>query len=163
VESSPGKGSTFHLYFPVCKDIPEQKQTTPLPIATHVGTGTILLVEDEQFVRDMLVRLLDKMGYAVIAVEEPGRAVDLFSKEKDSIDLLISDVVMPGISGPEMYSRMCEIKPDLPVLFVTGYDANHKISDMKANPTGAYCGLLQKPFRRAELSAKLNEVFGARE
>jgi hypothetical protein len=125
---------------------------------THRGTETILLVEDEKGVRELAREYLEMSGYTVIEAEDGHTALELASMHAGTIHLLMTDVVMPGISGRELAERVKRLRPKISVLYMSGYTdqavVHHGILDMDAV-------LLQKPFTLATLSSKLRELLTA--
>jgi PAS domain S-box-containing protein len=138
--SEPGKGTTFKLYFPAAD------QT--MPEETHDGTvapvskGRILLVEDEEIVRSFTTYVLERSGFEVLSAQEPAVALEILARG-ERIDGLVSDVVMPGMSGPELAERLLDERPGLAVVFVSGYteEAEHLASERR--PTVRF---LAKPY-----------------
>jgi PAS domain S-box-containing protein len=123
VYSEPGKGSSFKIYIPRIMDedaVEKATGETSLPFRN----GTVLLVEDDDMVRRMTVSVLKKIGYAVVTAATPLEALAFFDKDDTPIDLLITDVVMPQMSGAELYDKIKMIKPELNVLFMSGYTEN---------------------------------------
>jgi two-component system cell cycle sensor histidine kinase/response regulator CckA len=142
VESSPGEGTTFRLYFPRA----QQEAAAPRESlrALSAGHETILLVEDEKAVREVTTTMLELAGYTVWAVNSPQTARQLWTQSKLGVDMLISDVVMPDGSGHELARLLRIERPELPVLFITGYDPSARTDTYDA-PT------LRKPFTREQL------------
>ena len=123
VESVPGQGSTFTLYFPEAAPSPSLAPSTPpTPSQRPGGRETILVVEDEELIRRLVVRLLSARGYAVLSAPSGQEALDLLRNAKDCVALAFVDVVMPGMHGPEFVRRARELSPELRVLFTTGYE-----------------------------------------
>ena len=122
-ESPPGGGATFTIYLPVhaaaAVVAPAPRAPTPRPAETW-GTGTVLLVEDEDMVRAVAERALSRQGYTVLTAENGDAALELI-ETSGRPDLLVSDVVMPGMDGPTMVRHVRERYPDLPILFMSGY------------------------------------------
>ena len=143
--SEPGKGATFKVYFPRVEQGARllQAQDSNVDIQSLCGTGTLLLVEDEHAVRHPACEFLRQGGYHVVEGHDGLHAVEAADKHPGRIDLLITDVVMPGMSGEQPAELLLERDPDLKVLFMSGYSEKvvlrHKISDLHAN-------FLQKPF-----------------
>ncbi|MFQ5631869.1 MAG: ATP-binding protein, partial [bacterium] len=158
VESESGKGTTFKIFLPAVEKtasaIENEKKKQSIP-----GNGeTIIVVEDDKDVRYVTSRILKALGYKVLAAQDAEEAMHIFEKEKDRIDLVVTDVVMPKRSGPEMYSQMNRLKPKLPVLFVTGYDYDHEIEKLDGLHKLTFRSVLQKPFTKDILSQKIREV-----
>ncbi|QEM67126.1 PAS domain S-box protein [Geobacter sp. FeAm09] len=154
VYSEPGRGTVFKIYFPLAGRAPDQ-ESAPVPgvLATGQGRGVILLAEDNEMVRDMASELLKEDGYAVLVAESPEVALKLTGEQH--IDLLLSDVVMPRMSGPELYARLAVAQPGLRVLYMSGYTdnviVNHGLFDEERN-------FIQKPFSADALLAKVREL-----
>lgn len=154
-QSEQGKGSRFEFYLPrVAAEIGvevQEKQTPSLPR----GGETILLVEDEDIVRQLAQRILSRQGYRVLEARHPDEALQLTMRCQDRIDLLITDVVMPGMGGRELAERLSAWRPEIKVLFVSGYtdDAivQHDISQEQVN-------FVQKPFTPQGLIRRVREI-----
>jgi PAS domain S-box-containing protein len=155
VQSEPGQGATFRIYLPVGPetDSPVTRAVDQPP--PRRGVETILLVEDEPSILSVGRRMLEKLGYQVLAASTPEEALDLAEKHKGGIDLLLTDVVMPQMNGRELAARLTDRWPNLKCLFMSGYTA-----DMIAHHGVLAEGVqfIQKPFSKAELSAKICEV-----
>ncbi|MCE9582813.1 MAG: response regulator [Planctomycetes bacterium] len=158
VYSEPGKGTTFKIYFPSVSE----SVAHPAPAAARDiprGSETLLLVEDEPAVRKLACTVLRGKGYAVLEAGSGPEAIEIFMKQSDQIRLLVTDVVMPGLSGRDLHKRLIELKPNLPVLYVSGYTSNaivhHGVLDQGIN-------FLQKPFTAEGLARKIREVLDAR-
>ena len=153
VESEKGKGCTFNVYLPASAKEPLD---TPAP-ATHIieGSGTIMLVDDEELVLNIGGRVLEKLGYAVIEAPSGKEAVDLFHKNKESIDLVILDMIMPDMGGGEAYDRIKEINPRVKVLLSSGYSIDGQATEIMKRGCD---GFIQKPFKADELSEKLKKI-----
>jgi CheY-like chemotaxis protein len=124
------------------------------------GTETILLVEDNEMVLNIAMRLLDELGYKILVAHNVDEALDLFGKNLNNINLVMSDVVMPRSSGPEMFSRMRAMRPDLPAVFVTGYDVTQSMETLNLLECGENCAVLQKPYSQEALAQKIRELLG---
>jgi two-component system, cell cycle sensor histidine kinase and response regulator CckA len=152
--SEPGKGTTFKIYIP--RFIDEEKEEKVLEEAPlQFCSGTVLLVEDDDMVRRMATALLEKIGYTVVTVESPLEALTIFEKEDTSIDLLITDVVMPQMSGKELTDKIQKIKPGLKVLFMSGYTEN-VIVHHGVLKEGVH--FIAKPFRINDFAQKVRET-----
>lgn len=145
--SEPGKGSTFRIYFPAAteEELPDS-ESRGLSIAP--GSGTVLVVEDDVMVRDMAVAMLKASGYRVVAAATPMKALK-YCQENQPFDLLITDVVMPEMSGAELRDKVLKIKPGIKVLFISGYPgdviAHHGVLDEGIN-------FIRKPFSMSDLA-----------
>jgi CheY-like chemotaxis protein len=121
VRSAPGQGTTFDVLLPAAEGVAVLPVETQRPVAVGGNGETIVLVEDDAGVRDVARRILGRLGYRVLAAGDAATGLDLLSGASRRVDLLVTDVVMPGMSGPELAARARDVRPDLPVLFVSGY------------------------------------------
>jgi len=154
VTSAVGRGSTFRLYIPRMNGLPVQPSLsleTPAPR----GRGTILLVEDNEMVRDLTRSMLEGLGYSVVAADSARAALSLCEDTAQTLDLLLSDVVMPDMRGPELRKRSRAIRPDLEVLFMSGYAPNLAIGPGLAEEPIRF---IQKPFTTAELASSVENA-----
>jgi two-component system, cell cycle sensor histidine kinase and response regulator CckA len=153
VESSPGRGTTFTMHFPVAPQIDEVK-AAPAAGPAVAGTGeTVLLVEDEESVRVIISAVLRRQGYTVIEAAGAQLACEIFA-QRDDIALLLTDVVMPDMNGPALAQRLIGLRPSLRVLFISGY------ADMLTPPgiDSPNVGFLSKPFQAAVLTARVAKM-----
>ncbi len=151
VKSSPGKGTQFHLYFPAIhfeNQISPQKTLKP----KEQKQGTIFLIEDNAAVRDLVREFLLVAGYKVYAVDDLHKIDEQWERHRPEVDLLLSDMVMPGENGKSISKRLLASKPDLKVLFISGYAHDESGSKMTSGP------FLQKPFTQAQLVAAVDEA-----
>jgi len=122
LDSKPGVGSTFKLYFPRV-DAPGRAERPRVVVTPVVGTGTVLVVEDEPVVRDMTTQMLTRSGYRVIAVANGAEAIARLARLEESIDVLVTDVIMPHMSGIELAELVMDRYPDVGVVMLSGYTA----------------------------------------
>ncbi|HEX9048637.1 MAG TPA: ATP-binding protein, partial [Verrucomicrobiae bacterium] len=150
VESELGKGTTFHIYFPV-SDVPAlDPDQSDTQFHARKGTETILVVEDERDLRDIVTRTLNINGYRVFQAVDGQNALQIWAQYKNEIDLVFTDIIMPGgINGRELADRLWAEKPDLKVIFSSGYGADALGKDFKLDPKLNY---LQKPYLPQTLS-----------
>lgn len=153
VSSEPGKGATFRIYLPLIES-PEAEQIKQETLATlpKDHTGTILLAEDESTVRKLLKRIFERSGYRVVEAEDGEDALDKFTKNKDAIDLLVFDLIMPKKSGKEVYDEIRKMRPDVKVIFISGY-GDDIVSKTGICKEGAR--FIQKPISAIELLEKV--------
>jgi PAS domain S-box-containing protein len=158
VYSEPGQGTTFKIYFPRFYTIANPVQTAISPEPIKMGQETILLVEDEPTILDMTTKMLERLGYSVLAANTPGEAIRLAEKHSGDVHLLMTDVIMPGMNGQDLTKKLLSIYPELKHLFMSGYTADiishHGVLD-EGIP------FIQKPFSITNLSAKIREVLGS--
>ena len=158
VYSEPGKGATFKALLPRA-DAPVSEETAhvPKPVAAS-GSETILLAEDEEALRRLSARILEQRGYTVIAAETATEAVRIAEQNGRTIDLLLTDLVMPELSGTALAERVSELIPDIRVLFMSGY-ADDVVSRNGALTPGS--AFLEKPFSANDLATKVRETLDA--
>ena len=157
VQTEPGRGATFTVTIPALAEAPQPGSPESGLQPVH-GTGTILVVEDDAVVRRLVQRTLERAGYRVLVAESGAEAVELASVHAGSLDAMISDVVMPGMSGPEVRDAIEALAPGLPVLFMSGYSAEEISEQGVLRPATV---LLEKPFTADALQAALSAVMGA--
>ncbi len=154
VTSTPGEGTTFSIYLPcVTMSLPAVDPASERPAAMG-GSATILLVEDEQTVLRPTQRILESLGYRVIACSSADTALRVAHDHAGPIDLLLTDVVMPGMSGRELQMRVCEIHPDIRYLFMSGYSENVITEHGVLKETQ----FIQKPFSLATLASRIRHL-----
>jgi two-component system, cell cycle sensor histidine kinase and response regulator CckA len=154
VYSEIGKGTSFKVYFPRA-DAAEVAVDAPASQARpHAGTQTVLVVEDEEGVRELAKRLLMKQGYTVLVAANADEALRLFEANQ-TIDVLLTDVVMPGASGPELTRQLVEQRPALRVIYMSGYTEDAIVQHGILKPGIAF---LNKPFNSETLGAKIRQV-----
>ncbi len=158
VESSVGEGSTFRIYLPTTTE-PEGTTDDHAAAAPPArGSETILVAEDDDTVRKFMVRMLGHLGYTVLEAAGAEEALGLAEKHVGEIDLLISDVVMPVMRGPQLAAKLKEDDPDLPVLFVSGYTEE---AGLRKGPRPADAAFLAKPFGSEALELAVRELLAA--
>jgi two-component system cell cycle sensor histidine kinase/response regulator CckA len=155
VYSEPDKGSTFKIYLPRVDEPLEERREKALGDELLRGSETILLVEDEEEVRKLAVRLLERQGYKVLAASDGDEALLVCEQHKDPIHLMLTDVVMPGMNGHELAKRLESLHPEMKVLYMSGYTDNaivlHGVLVQGVN-------YIQKPFTVDALTKKVREV-----
>ncbi len=153
VYSEKGHGTTFTIYLPASeKEVVREKE---MSVKIVRGTETILFVDDEEMIRNVGQELLEKFGYKVLIARDGEAAVNIYKANKDGIDLVILDMIMPGIGGGETYDRLREINPGIKVLLSSGYSINGEAANILERGCS---GFIQKPFSMADLSNKVREV-----
>ncbi|MDB5386976.1 MAG: domain S-box protein, partial [Planctomycetaceae bacterium] len=154
VESEPDRGTAFKLYFPAVNE-PRDASNETNPARADRGTETILLVEDEDDVRILAVQVLRTKGYQVLAADNGNSALRLIEKHPGKIDLLLTDVIMPGMGGPELADRLQVCFPELRVLFSSGYTDDDVLRRGLLQEKVAF---LQKPYSPLTLVRKVRHV-----
>jgi signal transduction histidine kinase/CheY-like chemotaxis protein len=153
--SEPGEGTVFMIYLPrIDAGVKLLREPEPTPASLR-GTETILVVEDQEQLRKMVVRVLRSYGYRVLDAANPGQAL-LHSERAGSIHLLLTDIVMPGMSGPELAGRIKPLRPAMEIVFMSGYSELAITGRLEL--TGSY---LPKPFSPEALATKVRGVLGA--
>jgi CheY-like chemotaxis protein len=154
VYSELGQGTTFKIYIPRIMEKDEVREKSE-EASLVSGSGTVLLVEDDDMVRRMTSAMLKKIGYNVVAAQTPMDALSFCEKEDVCIDILLTDVVMPEMSGKELRDKIKRILPNIKVLFMSGYTADvilhHGVMD-----DGVY--FVQKPFSLNDLARKIRDA-----
>ncbi|MBF0278056.1 MAG: response regulator [SAR324 cluster bacterium] len=155
VESEPGQGSTFKIAFPILKiaEIEDNNEETEKRLPG--GNETILLLEDDDAVRNFVIRLLTDYGYRVHAASLPEEALDIFDKQQDEIDLIITDVIMPQMNGKDFFDRVSAKKPGLKALYISGYPMD-VLSSRGVLHAGIH--MLQKPLVTSDLLKSLRQI-----
>lgn len=159
VYSEPGIGSTFRVYLPAVEDETEVVERTEEADEIPKGEETVLVVEDEDAVREVAVSVLKRQGYKILAAKTGVEALKMVSQHKDDIDLVLTDVIMPSMGGLEL-SRKLHLKlPNLKVLFMSGYTSSAIFHQRLLEPGMTY---LQKPFRADELAVSIRKVLDSK-
>jgi len=156
VHSKPGQGTTFKIYFPRIDDEPykereEEKRVEEVP----AGKETILVVEDNGEVRSLAARILKRQGYTVFEASQPAVALDLCERHGTIIDMVLTDVIMPGMNGRELAERVLAIRPEMKVLYMSGYPGD-TIGEHGFLEKGLH--FIPKPFTFETLARKVREV-----
>lgn len=155
VYSEPGRGATFKIYLPALATAPAEPSPSAPPDVLALGQGTILLCEDDPAVRGMIEQSLKSAGYRVLAVGTGREAVEVAQRNAGTINLLITDVIMPDMNGRELHGQLHAACPAMPTLFISGYTSNiiahHGVLDDDVN-------FLEKPFTSQALLAKVAEI-----
>jgi signal transduction histidine kinase/ActR/RegA family two-component response regulator len=159
VESSPGQGSTFSLYLPIAPAMRAAETSGSRALQRATGKGeTVLVVEDEPSVRRFTTSLLERIGYHVISCESGEQALELAMDYSGPIDLLLTDVVMPGLQGPELANDLLESRPEACVLFVSGYAEPERLLELSLTETRAF---MPKPFSTDALAQQVRSLLDA--
>jgi two-component system cell cycle sensor histidine kinase/response regulator CckA len=158
ISSTLGAGTTVTLFIPLSRDEPVSDTGDPGAVKPQVARGSVLLVDDQEGVRRSTTRILESAGYDVMSAQDAVAALDLYADSH--IDILVTDVIMPRMSGRDLADRLRTHRPDLPVVFISGYSAEI-ISERGNLPPSTV--LVVKPFSPKEiLNAISDAVFDAR-
>src|SRR5262249_52940392 len=148
-ESAAGRGTTITVYLPRAAAPP-----VAAAVAARAPRATVLLVEDERDVLELAQEILATQGYVVLAAPSPGEAGTIAERHEGPIHLLLTDVVMPRMSGRDLAERLIRMRPDIKVLYMSGYSP----STLGIHGTDAAVALIRKPFTSAELLRRVREV-----
>ncbi len=164
VYSEEGKGTTFKIYLPPVAEplesAPNDRPSGAWSAISPRGTETVLLVEDEESVRELGRRCLEGQGYAVLEACDSNQALEICRNHSQAIHLMVTDVVMPGLDGRQLAQRAAGLRPQMKVLYVSGYTENTIVHRGVLDPGISF---LQKPFRPMDLAVKIREVLDAPE
>jgi len=157
VKTQKGHGTTFDIYLPA-----SNKRTTYRKKGTDEllkGTETILLVDDEEMIISVNTEILEMLGYGVCAVRSGEEAIEMYRSRKDKIDIIILDMVMPGMNGKETFELLRKINPQIPIILSSGYSITDQASKIMDQGCSAF---IQKPFSTSDLSKKLRDVLDSK-
>jgi len=157
VDSQAGKGTTFSIYLPKVEEAAEAVGRVQVSETGNRGSETVLLVEDEESVRQLVRETLEAQGYHILEAENGEEALRIANTHSD-IDMLITDVVMPGMGGRELSARLCASHPHTKLLYLSGYTEDAIVHEGVLEPGTAF---LQKPFTLQTLTRKVREVLGS--
>jgi PAS domain S-box-containing protein len=154
VYSEKEKGTIFTIYLPTSgKEVSQEIETAPAAIIK--GSGTILLIDDEKMILDVGIELLEELGYTVQTAMSGQEAIDVFEKNRGEIDMIIMDMIMPGMGGGEAFDRLRKIDPRIKVLLSSGYSINGQASKILQRGCD---GFIQKPFNMNQLAEKIQMI-----
>ncbi|MFZ0613928.1 MAG: response regulator [Desulfobacterales bacterium] len=154
VSSIRGQGSTFTIYLPAVCESPDPEKE-PIVRAILKGKETVLLVDDEEKLRDVGAQMIQLLGYTVLTAGSAKEAIAVFKDNKDRVALIILDMIMPEMGGDEAFDRLVSIHPDIKVILASGYSVEGKAGDVLKRGCS---GFIQKPFSLEELSQKMRDV-----
>ena len=155
VYSELGHGTSFKVYFPASDERPSAGIARPEQVAAATGSETILVVEDDAQVKEIATRVLAKLGYRVLAASNGDEALAILANAHTQVDLVMSDVIMPGMTGPELYRRLSVRYPRLRVLFTSGYSSDAIARHGVLEPGTMF---IEKPYQPAALAQKVREA-----
>lgn len=156
VRSEPGQGTTFDIHLPIS----EKTVSRPSPSAKNIAMGseTIMLVDDEPSVVKVIQKILERLGYRVIAAQSGLEAVEIAKRRGGEIDLVLLDMIMPGMDGGETFDRIREVQPKMPILLCSGYAIDGQAQQILQRGCN---GFIQKPFNLSEISRKIRQLLDA--
>jgi CheY-like chemotaxis protein len=154
VDTALNRGTTFHVYLPQTDEV-EAEVAAAAPAVNSTGTETILLVEDEPQVAELVTRALRKSGYTVLRASRGAEALDILRTNTTRIDLLLTDIVMPGMNGRELADRVMQLQPDIRVLYMSGYSDD---AVLRHGVEAATMQFIAKPFSIKGLTGKVREA-----
>jgi len=154
VESALGRGTTFEIYLPHARGAKDDGTTGDRPVAIPRGNETILVVEDETAVRELACAFLKSAGYSVLEAKNGAEALELIAKPPSAIHLVLADMIMPKMGGAELAERLGKTRPELKILFMSGY-SEHPGGTSGQSRSQA---ILAKPFSIATLIGKVREA-----
>ena len=160
VESEPGNGTTIRMYLPrIVEPTGIPRETAPPRSAPAIPQlrGTVLLVEDDDGVRRLTRRVLEQYGFRAVEARTGLEALELLTLDHPRIDAVVSDLVMPGMSGKELVSRLRDLRPEIPVVYLSGYTSEEVTDEIRLHPKQMF---LQKPFSPETLATALEELLG---
>jgi PAS domain S-box-containing protein len=160
VESELGRGSTFRIFLPISKKEVLRKQDKTIQALEKKGSGTVLLVEDEDMVRDMAAAMLNRLGFKVLEAKDGVEAVEVFREHRNEIRCVLSDLTMPRMNGWETITALRELAPDLPVILASGYDEAHVMEGDHPELPQAFLG---KPYKLKGLSDAISHALNNRD
>jgi CheY-like chemotaxis protein len=156
VYSEVGHGTTFNIYLPASDK--DAHRDVPMEEGLVKGSATILLVDDEALIIDVAKAMLERLGYRVVVCMEGQEAVKAITDMGDAIDLVILDMILPGMDGGAIFDRIRQIQPDMPVILSSGYAINGQAEIIMRRGCN---GFIQKPYAISELSQKIKNVLDA--
>ena len=156
VYSEKGEGATFNIYLPASESEVSGQKSEISEDVRH-GDETVLLVDDEDVIIKVGQEILNALGYQVLVVRSGKEAIEVYKKNKDKIDLIILDMIMPDMGGGEVYDKIKEINPDIKVILSSGYSIEGQATEILKRGCN---GFIQKPFNMKQVSQKLREILG---
>ncbi len=155
VDSEPGKGTTVEIYLPAGEAEAKEKKAKAPDVKIITGTGTILVIEDEEIVMEVLRAILERLGYRILKAKTGKEAIDIAKTFDGQIDLALLDIKLTDMSGTKVYPLIMKVRPALKVLVCSGYSIDGPAQGLL--DAGAQ-GFIQKPFTLEILSAKLKKI-----
>ena len=156
LKSEPGQGTSFEILLPAAREL-TIKEVSPLSSGREVprGSETILIVDDEELIRELGADILEDGGYKILLASNGEEAIQIYRKKRKKIALVILDMIMPGLGGKETFLKLKAINPKIKVLLSSGYSTNEGVGEILKEGVG---GFIQKPYRDEELIGKVREI-----
>jgi CheY-like chemotaxis protein len=155
IKSEPGKGSVFTVFLPLKDPRPAPASKGP-ETGLFKGAGTILVADDEEIIRHLLSEMLQELGFAVITASDGVEALEIYSKHRDNIDIVLLDIIMPRLNGREALIQMKKIDPDIKAILSSGHSREESNQFLESAP----CGFINKPYNVDKLSQALSKALG---
>jgi two-component system cell cycle sensor histidine kinase/response regulator CckA len=155
VYSEPGQGTTFKIYFPLLSATSQRRTFVTETVDGLNGNETVLLVEDEKMVRELAERILTEFGYKVLVAENGEVAKQIFEQQKEKIQIVVTDIIMPGISGRDLAAHIKKENPDIKLLYISGYSDEAILHHNKIDNGSEF---LQKPFTAQKFVRRVRQI-----
>jgi len=156
MHSEPGKGTTFKVLLPASTE-PVASEDAAVVEDSWKAEGTVLLVDDEQMIRDVGLRMLERLGFSVLTASDGVEAVDLYVEHREEIVCVLLDLTMPRMDGQERFRRLREFNGDVPIVLMSGFNEQ----EVRQKFVGrGLAGFVQKPFQRADLRLQIKTLLG---
>jgi CheY-like chemotaxis protein len=156
VYSEPGSGSVFRILLPV-KDVPHQSERSGNELLKQKGSGTVLVIDDEEVVRNVTKRMLARIGYNPLLAEDGPTGIETYKQNQSDIVCVLLDMTMPRMSGEETLRHLKQINPEVRVLLMSGYSEQEASNRFNGKGVDAF---MQKPYTPQDLQEKLQQVLG---
>jgi CheY-like chemotaxis protein len=160
VYSNPGVGTTFNILLPVLEESPEVSKDRTIKETMPRGTGTILVVDDEEIIRETAKGILELCGYNVLVAKDGEKGIEIFKEQSEKIKAILLDMAMPKMSGKETYLRLKEIRQDLRVVLASGFKQDRRVQEAIELGVNTF---IQKPYSMLELAKKIKMVINGQE
>ncbi len=160
VESDPGEGTSFRIVIPACEKNENLSHEPEEKVKIFKGAGTVLIIEDEDMVRLTTGKFIKRCGYDILAASGGREGIELYKEKKNEISLVLLDMVMPGISGLDVFKELLKIDPDVSVLLTSGFHGDERVREAISHGVK---GFIQKPYTMEGLSKKLSQLIKIKE
>jgi len=157
IRTAPGEGTTFRIFFPAVESSAAEYAAGHGPAADWRGRGTVLVVEDEEGVREVVSRMLERLGFAVVTAEDGVAALESMHREPEDLAAVLLDLSMPRMSGQEALGHLKALRPEVPVVLMSGY-TEQEVASKLVHDSGGAAAFLQKPFLPEDLASVLRRA-----